>query len=186
LPDQKGESLWCKAKNIRWIHQRRNSTSYWDFGELDIRSEMSSARFSSIRRRLVSNWTGTSARFRTGLNRRSQTDPQWPRGVGLSTDARWQPAGTWRMEPGGPPSEGLARTHYRARESRSAVSERDGSRSWRQANSGGGSGRQSDRVVRAYLTVGSGAPFGESRVKPCPAVPPNNRWERTVHCAAGR
>src|SRR5438876_81004 len=38
-------------------------------------------------------------------------------------------------------------------------------------------------VVRAYLAVGSGRPFGESRVKPCPAVPRNNRLERTVRCA---
>src|ERR1043166_1689387 len=42
------------------------------------------------------------AGFWTGLIRRSQTDPQWPRGVGLSPDARWPPAGTRRMEPGGP------------------------------------------------------------------------------------
>src|SRR5262245_16432304 len=93
------------------------------------------------------------ARFRTGLDRRSQADLERPGSVGLPADARRPQAGARRMEPRDPRGEGLAGTHYRAEEPGSAVAQRDRSRSGRQAGPGGGSGRQSDRAVRGCLAV---------------------------------
>src|SRR5262245_18837344 len=48
-----------------------------------------------------------------GFDRRSQIDPQWTRGVRLTTDARRAPAGTGGMESGGAESGEIARLGFR-------------------------------------------------------------------------
>jgi hypothetical protein len=87
--------------------------------------------------------------FCTGLDRRSQVDPQRSGRVGFATDAQRCSPTAWRMEPHHPSGSRSCSGNRGIEEGGTSSAQRDGERPRRQAGPTRRSGRQPDRTVRA-------------------------------------